>query len=70
MWEAMEGAILLVGGGWLWLIAFGRVRLSRDPERVMAFRRKYGVVLSVVGVLVMATGLYQLIQFVLSAPPA
>lgn len=66
----MDGALLLVGGGWLWLLAFGRIRLSRDPERVMAFRRKYGVVLSVVGLLVMAAGLYQLVDFVLSAPPA
>ncbi len=66
MLEAMSSAILLVAGGWAWLIAFGKVRLSRDPDRVAAFRRKYGVALSVVGIILMTIGLIRMTMFILS----
>lgn len=66
MLEAMSNAILLVVGGWAWLIAFGKVRLSRDPDQVAAFRRKYGVALSVLGIMLITIGLIRMTIFVLS----
>ena len=66
MLEAMSGAGLLVAGIWAWLLAFGKVRFSRDPEQVMMFRRKYGVALSVLGIMLITIGLIRLILFVLA----
>ncbi|MCH8551495.1 MAG: hypothetical protein LAT62_06140 [Natronospirillum sp.] len=66
MLEAMSGALLLVAGGWAWLLAFGKVKFSRDPERVLEFRRKYGVTLSILGILLMMFGFMRLLFFVLA----
>lgn len=66
MWGALDGAILLVAGGWTWLLAFGKVRFTKDPERMLSFRRRYGVTLSILGILLMLFGLVRLALFVLA----
>lgn len=66
MLQGMDGAVLLVAGGWVWLVAFGKIRLRRDDETIKAFRRKYGLTLSILGVLLMALGLFRLALFILA----
>ena len=66
MFQAMDGAVLLVAGGWLFLLAFGKIKLSRDPDRALYLRQKYGAVLSVLSVILMGIGLARLTLFVLA----
>lgn len=66
MWQAMDGAILLVCGGWLFLVAFGKLKMSRDAERAFVLRQKYGAALSVLSVVLMGIGLARLTLFVLA----
>lgn len=66
MLQAMDGAILLVAGGWLFLLAFGWIKLSRDAERAFYLRQKYGAVLSVLSVILIGIGLARLTLFVLA----
>ncbi len=61
----LEGLIPILGGTYLWLMLSGVVpRAPKHPERMDAWRAKYGTILKVVCPLTIVFGLLQLIGIV------
>ena len=62
MASLIDGLISFLGGLYCTLVAFGVVRVSKDPAKEAAWRATYGIFMKIAGPLIMAFGIWAMVR--------
>jgi len=59
LYDIVDVAISIIGGIYIYLVAIGKINISKDKEKSQQWIEKYGKIMKIIGPLLMLFGLYK-----------